>query len=712
MYDVIVIGGGASGMVAAIEASNRNKKVLLIEQNNKLGNKIYATGNGRCNLANSYIDDNSFRGDNPDFYNQVISCFGYSNTLDYFKELGLYTTTLNDTYIYPASKQASSVVRSLTKRIDHYRVEVLLESSVSSVVLEDDTYICTVNNETYTSRNVIISTGGISSLKSSDKMMAYEWAKKLGHSVIKPLPALVPLNATEPLNFNKVAGVRVSSNARLYIEDAEVYCEGGELQLTNTGLSGIMIFTMSRYAIKALDSKKKVHIVCDFSPDGCKLEDVIEVANNCRYYMNLIDVYEGFLDYKLAYEIIKIAGYTPESKASKYNKSDFEKIDSLIHSMAIPIVGYQDFTKSQVTCGGIDTREIDPDTMESKIHKGLYFTGEVLDVDGNCGGYNLMWAWATGYIAGTKVDTSDGAELIEQLKENPATFKKAYQLLEAYFHGFPIDTLRPLFHEDDINIRQIAMWITSELGRNAVSLKEEVALQLNDEDYYIRHCARDSIVCYAFSEYIDEIFSFLEHDHEKDRSLTMHLISGFSVETLTEAYMYFREDDTRNISHEKGLNLLININELIPSQILDGLYCDDALIRKYSIIAAEKLYKKYPYIINEAINHQDLDISKYSKNRMESNKKLKDMGTCRGENIKLEIYNNDEIIDTKEFDIYTWCDGGIEEIECNEIRKEKGITKIKGMLFDFGRLGSQWYDYYDSEGRLYKTEGLDMRKRK
>ncbi len=403
MYDVIVIGGGASGMIAAIEASKRGKKVLLIEQNSKLGNKIYATGNGRCNLANSYIDNNSFRGDNPDFYNQVISCFGYSNTLDYFKKLGLYTTTLNETYIYPASKQASSVVKSLTKMIDYLRIKVLLESTVNKVVLEDDKYICTVNNNTYTSKNIIFSTGGLSSLKATDKMMAYEWANVLGHSVIKPLPALVPLTAKEPLNYNKVAGVRVSANAKLYIEGTEVYCENGELQLTNTGLSGIMIFTMIRYAIKALDSNKKVDIVCDFSKNGCKLEEVMDVANNCKY-MSLIDLYEGFLDYKLAYEIIKKVGYTPESKAYKYNKNDFEKIDKLIHSMVIPIVGHQDFTKSQVTCGGVDTREINVDTMESKLHKGLYFTGEVLDVDGNCGGYNLMWAWATGYIAGNNVE--------------------------------------------------------------------------------------------------------------------------------------------------------------------------------------------------------------------------------------------------------------------------------------------------------------------
>lgn len=403
MVDVIIIGGGASGMIAAIEASKRDLSVVILDENERLGNKIYATGNGRCNLANTMIDDSSFRGDNPDFYHQVISCFDDKNTLEYFKELGLYTTMMNKTCVYPASKQAASVVHVLSDKLDALRVKVILNVKVESINKDKEGgFLVKYNQTKINCKNVIIACGGKSGIKKPDAMNGYQLASKLGHKIIKPLPALVPLVASTKINFNKLAGVRAVSIGSLYIEDKFITKSQGELQFTNYGVSGIMIFELSRYAVQGINQHKKVFITFDFSHEDLTVENVREVLTKCPY-KSIIQVYEGFLDYKLAYEIIKQAGFVPESKASRLTDADLVTIDTYIRQFVVPITDYKSFDKAQVTMGGVDTQEVHVETMESKLCSGLYFAGEVLDVDGNCGGYNLMWAWATGYVAGQHV---------------------------------------------------------------------------------------------------------------------------------------------------------------------------------------------------------------------------------------------------------------------------------------------------------------------
>ena len=247
-----------------------------------------------------------------------------------------------------------------------------------------------------------MATGGVAGIKKEFSNVGYEWIKKMNHNIVPTYPSLVPLVCEKSLDFNKIAGVRVNASAKLFSNNKLLASEEGELQITNYGVSGIMIFSLSRYAIKEIERKAKPYIVFDFAPGIFKTEDVINVID-AMPYKSIIEVYEGFMDYKLAYEIICKAGFVPESKSNKLSVEDIKAIDKDIHNVKIYITGYMDYSKAQVTMGGVETKDIDATSMESKKVPGLYFTGEFMDMDGKCGGYNLMWAWATGYIAGTHV---------------------------------------------------------------------------------------------------------------------------------------------------------------------------------------------------------------------------------------------------------------------------------------------------------------------
>ncbi|HHT96614.1 MAG TPA: NAD(P)/FAD-dependent oxidoreductase [Clostridiales bacterium] len=397
-YDLLVIGGGASGLIAAISAARQGLKVLILEHNEKPGRKILATGNGKCNFTNLYQGPETFRSDNIDFPNSIIEKFNVSKTIEFFEELGVYHKNKNG-YLYPYSEQASSVVNVLV--MECHRLNIMIKYGIHINKIISPYFTIKTNEETYYAKKTILATGGCSSPKLGSDGSGYLLAKNLGHNIIKPLPALVQLVSSD--NYCKaLAGIRLNAEIKVYINNEFIILEEGEILFTNYGISGIPILQVSRYATKALDENKDIYIKINLMNNMSK-DDLIEMLKkriiNSRN-KNIEEMLIGLFNDKLIPILLNKSKISKEKSTSEFNILDIENLAREIQNFQMNIIDHNSFENSQVTAGGVDTREISNKTMESLKVKGLYFAGEIVDVDGTCGGYNLQWAWSSGYIAG------------------------------------------------------------------------------------------------------------------------------------------------------------------------------------------------------------------------------------------------------------------------------------------------------------------------
>ncbi|BCN30586.1 BaiN/RdsA family NAD(P)/FAD-dependent oxidoreductase [Anaeromicropila herbilytica] len=418
--DVIIVGGGASGLVAAIVSARCGKNVTIIEQKDRVGKKILATGNGKCNYTNSLQTEDCYRGEDSSYAFKVLSFFGVSETVTFFKELGIYPKIKNG-YYYPNSEQASSVLDVLRIELERLKVNVVTEEEVIKVEqnnsignskktannCKDLDFIVTTSSKKYYAKSLIMATGGCASPELGSNGSGYDLLKKFSHKVIKPVPALVQLKAKGNY-FKTLAGVRNESSISLYIEDQFIRKEYGELQLTNYGVSGIPIFQLSRYAARAIDERKSVHLTIDFLPQLSENElyqNILE-RTELERHKTIEELLLGLLNKKLSYVIIKEAMLDPIASVNVLNKKSIQQLVKRMKEFMVEITEPNSFSNAQVTAGGISTKDIDPKTMESKLVKNLYIVGELIDIDGICGGYNLQWAWTTGYLAGLAVGGS------------------------------------------------------------------------------------------------------------------------------------------------------------------------------------------------------------------------------------------------------------------------------------------------------------------
>ncbi|MDF2588376.1 MAG: hypothetical protein K0S41_2217 [Anaerocolumna sp.] len=405
MSNVIIIGGGASGLVAAIHAARLNHKVLILEHKDKIGKKILATGNGKCNYTNyTQLPDCYRSSGNSEFIKRVITAFDVETTIDFFKQLGIYPKEKKG-YVYPNSEQASSVVEVLRMESHHLNVKTLCDVHVEQIKKDKNQFLIRTNKGNHTADKVILAAGGCASPNLGSDGSGFQIAKELGHHIIKPVPALVQLQSKEKY-FKTIAGVRTDAHIKLFVNDSMVVEEKGELLIAAYGVSGIPILQVSRYASRALNDKKKVHLLIDFLP-MVSYDDTFNLIYDRIQKSptkNIEEILIGLFHNKLAYVMIKEAGLSPELISSTLTKKQIQSLTNQIKLWKVPISEPNPFDQAQVSAGGVDTSEINPDTMESKIIKGLYLTGEVVDVDGTCGGYNLQWAWSTGAIAGRSID--------------------------------------------------------------------------------------------------------------------------------------------------------------------------------------------------------------------------------------------------------------------------------------------------------------------
>lgn len=379
---IIIVGAGASGLIAAVMAARGGAAVTVLEQNDKPGKKICATGNGRCNLTNVEMPPGAYRGTSPEFVREALKAFSVQDTIRFFSELGIYTINKNG-YLYPHSGQAQSVVDVLCMEARNLGVKIKTREKVEAIVRED---IWNIQTETWTyeADAVILANGSKASNIPGSDGSGYTLAKALGHCIVTPLPALTPLKCKGNY-FSAWAGVRTEGKVTLHINDVPLKSEQGELQLTEYGISGIPVFQLSRYAVRALRENCRVALTVDFLPEFSpeSLHVFLEQrTHNCPYKSQRELLIGLFPD-----RLIKIL-------------CEHKNLETAIKEYPLTVADGLPFQYAQVCSGGVDTSEVNSITMESLIQKGLYFAGELLDIDGTCGGYNLQWAWSSGAAAG------------------------------------------------------------------------------------------------------------------------------------------------------------------------------------------------------------------------------------------------------------------------------------------------------------------------
>lgn len=400
MKQVVIIGGGASGLTAAITAARNGKDVTIIEKNSTCGKKILITGNGRCNFWNQDQNINHYHTSTPNLLKNFITEERQNGVLQFFNSLGIVPKIKNG-YYYPFSNQAKCIQNILLLECQKLNINIITDLNVEKII-KKDCFIINPDKENIKAKNIIISSGSIAAPKTGSDGHGYELAKTLRHNIITPLPSLVQLKGNEPY-FKKWSGIRCNVITNLYIDNTFIKNENGEIQLTDYGISGICVLNLSGYASKALHNKQKVTVTINFMPFTKKPKQYLKNLNNNSYKKTISELLEGFLNYKLVDIILKKSNIKRNIPLTTLSQNELNNLVQNLTNFKINIIDTHTLDHAQTCSGGIPLNEINSDTLESLKTKNLYFTGEIIDIDGDCGGYNLGWAWMSGITAGKNV---------------------------------------------------------------------------------------------------------------------------------------------------------------------------------------------------------------------------------------------------------------------------------------------------------------------
>ena len=401
MCDIVIIGGGVSGIVSAIKSFNGRNRITILERNDKCLKKLLLTGNGRCNYFNDDTSISNYHSMREDLLDKVINSDNMSRVLDFYNELGIIPKIKNG-YYYPFSNQASTVRDALLFEVMKLGISIKYNYLVEKIECSNNKFII---NDSIVCDKVIIATGSCSYPKTGSDGMGYDFLRKFGHNIIKPLPALVQLNSDFKY-CRELSGIRSDVMLSLYEDDEFISSSVGEVQLTDYGISGICTFNLSHFVTRGLDVGKKEVIKVNFLP--FIKDNYMEWFNTYSNKHNDKNIYMllcNILNYKLVKVILKVCSIDNETY---YNELDYNSRSLLIDNLTnfkFNIVSTKDFNFSQVCNGGVSLDEVNLSTFESLIVDGLYITGEVLDINGNCGGYNLICAVISGILVGD--DLSD-----------------------------------------------------------------------------------------------------------------------------------------------------------------------------------------------------------------------------------------------------------------------------------------------------------------
>ncbi|MDD5639961.1 MAG: NAD(P)/FAD-dependent oxidoreductase [Candidatus Pacebacteria bacterium] len=405
-YDCIVIGGGPAGMMAAIRSGELKKKVLLLEKNETLGNKLLLTGDGRCNLSHLEKDNKNFVekfGKKGDFLLSPFSIFGPKKTFDFFENQGLVLSAEDDGRIFPKSNKAKDVLKVLLKLLKQYRVDILYGEELKKIIYDNSKIekIALNNGIEIKAENYIIACGGKSYPNTGSNRSGFLLAQKLGHKIIDTYPALVPIKLKN-LWIKDIVGISLSNiQMKVLVGNRKVFNRVGDILFTHFGITGPVVLNASNYI-----ENNKVEIILDFFPKEnfvslkSKIQDCIN-ANENKAIKNALNL----LPERIIELVLKTSNISEVKKGKTVSKKEINILAEKMKNFEVDFDKLMDFNMAMVTGGGVDLREIDAKTMRSKIVSNLFFAGEIIDLIGETGGYNLQLCFTTGYVAGNSASS-------------------------------------------------------------------------------------------------------------------------------------------------------------------------------------------------------------------------------------------------------------------------------------------------------------------
>lgn len=399
---IAVIGGGASGLMAAIVAARNGAEVTIYEKLNKVGKKILATGNGRCNYTNMNMSIDRYHGKNIKQVENVLNFFDLKKTLNFFEDIGINPYVGDLGKVYPSSLQASSVLDVLRYEAERLNVLEVTDFEVIGLRKSKGVFSIIGRDNIQDADKVILATGGKASPQLGTDGKGYELAMSFGHKIVEPFPALVQLKLKGKY-FKRITGIRFDGVVKGITDKKIIREDEGEILFTEYGISGPPILQISRKVIEEFNKNQKVYISIDMFPQLSKFDiyDMLSSRFNKISYKSIEDSLIGFINKKLIPVILMEAGFEDTNKkCGNLNKKEIFRIIDILKEWKFEMTGHNTWQQAQSTAGGVDMSEVNMNTLESTKVKGLYLSGEILDVDGDCGGFNLQWAWSSGYTAG------------------------------------------------------------------------------------------------------------------------------------------------------------------------------------------------------------------------------------------------------------------------------------------------------------------------
>lgn len=407
--DIAVLGGGASGIIAAICAKKNNPEinVMLIEKEKRIAKKLLSTGNGRCNLSNTGSFEKNYYGSCADDALKLFKQFDSDYIKSFFLELGLVCRTDDAGRVYPYSNQASSVLNVLRMNLESLNVSIMTEAPVTGIKKNGSAFVLSTENTVISAKKLIITTGGISSCKSKTEETGLHLLNGFSLKSSPLFPSLAPVKIAE--NIKSLKNMRAKSRVSLLADSAELFSELGEVQFSDSTLSGICVFNISRFVNEYFKTEKiggstysNIEIKLDLMPDipYSALMDILSEKVQAFPNVPLGSIFTGLINEVIGRYILKDLDFSFSDNMSSLKKQNLKRLAAAIKGLSLTPSGLSDFNNAQVTAGGIHKSEINFNTLESKRIKNLYFAGEIADLDGLCGGYNLHWAWVSGILAG------------------------------------------------------------------------------------------------------------------------------------------------------------------------------------------------------------------------------------------------------------------------------------------------------------------------
>lgn len=402
MKSVIVVGGGAGGLMSSIIAARFGATVTLLEKNDRVGKKILVTGNGRCNYTNLNIEPEHFHGTHPEFAMKAIQLFDQNQTIRFFEELGIIPFTGERGRVFPYSQQAASVLDALRFEAERLQVKTITGADISTLIKSKDQFDCiTRQGVSCQSDALILACGGKSQATTGSNGEGLKLAKTFKHTYIEPAPALSQLSL-EGTGHKAMEGMKWECAVSILHQDKTVAQAQGDIIFTDYGLSGLAVLSVSRKALELVRKEGRAVLSIDIFPEWPPEKIFQTIRERIRTHPSwpLENLFIGWLNKRIGMTLLKTLGFKMNQPLSSLSDTDGNQIAARLKNFTHTVTGDNGWNNAQVTSGGISTAEINPDTMESKLCKGLFFAGEMIDIDGDSGGYNLQWAWSSGYLAG------------------------------------------------------------------------------------------------------------------------------------------------------------------------------------------------------------------------------------------------------------------------------------------------------------------------